>query len=115
MIIWRGWGILAAILLAIGLVLGGVAAESVGLTDGSADQATTWGGLGLVLAGVAVWFVGRWREQQHPDRALVDPKTGEQVVLRNRDDLFFIPMKFWGLIGGLLGAFLFVTGILALG
>lgn len=34
-------------------------------------------------------------------RALIDPKTGEEVVLNDSHSLFFIPMKWWGPILGL--------------
>ena len=49
---------------------------------------------GLFAAAAANWFIGR-RLNGKPGRLLVDPATGEQVVLRRTHRLFWIKMEYW--------------------
>jgi hypothetical protein len=64
----------------------------------------------LILAGVACWYLGGWLRNRH-NRTLVDPKTGEQVILRPGTSFFFIPMRAWGPILGIFGIFLVIVGV----
>ena len=61
--------------------------------------------LGAVLAGAAVWLLGR-RLNGRPGRTMIDRQTGEEVELKNKHDLFFIPMEYWGPILVLLAVLL---------
>jgi hypothetical protein len=48
------------------------------------------------------WSIGRGIAKQSP-RQLVDPATGEQVVLHNSHSFFFIPIVWWGPILAIFG------------
>jgi membrane protein YqaA with SNARE-associated domain len=62
------------------------------------------------VGGVVTYLFGRWLERRNPPRNLVDPTTGKEVVVQSRNDLFFIPVTVWGLIGIVGGAIMAVAG-----
>ena len=95
-VVWSGWGILVL------PVVGGTAL-AVGGPIGAVLNATGHGGLmflafsaGLLAAAAANWFVGR-RLNSRPGRELLDPRTGERVVLRRVHRLFWIRMEYWSI------------------
>jgi hypothetical protein len=114
MIIWRGWGIIAAVLLFGGLLAAQLVVDAVA-GDGTYEaNSLVFGGIGVAVGGVATYALATWLERRNPPRTLVDQSTGEQVVLKQQNDLFFIPMKHWGLIGivgGIVMAVVGATGI----
>ena len=112
MIIWRGWGFLAAVLLFGGLVAAQLTAEAIGGEGAYQRNSLLLGGLGLAAGGAVTFLLARWLEGRNPPRSLVDQATGEQVVVQRRDDLFFIPMKYWGIVGIAGGLIVATMGIL---
>lgn len=94
MLIWSGWGILVVpVTLLVGgsvTVLLGTLLNAAGL-DRMAGLALV---IGLLAAAGANWWVGQ-RLNGRPGRVLLDPATGQQVVLRRRHSLFFIPVQWW--------------------
>jgi hypothetical protein len=113
MIIWRGWGILAAVLLFGGLVAAQLVVDAAAGEGTYQGNSLVYGGIGVAIGGAVTYVLATWLERRDPPRTLVDQSTGEQVVLKTRNDLFFIPMKIWGLIGivgGIVVALLGVTG-----
>lgn len=110
MIIWRGWGVLT---IAIVVLVGGlVTAISVNVLKETGRFVGLAFTAGLVTAALVNWFVGR-RLNSAPGRELVDPATGERVVLRRSHDLFFVPMEWWSvllLIGALISFFAVLFG-----
>jgi hypothetical protein len=94
MIIWQGWGILA---LVIPVALAMLTKEACNaLLGGGVSNAFFQAGFGAGL--VIVWFLGRWLNGR-PLKILVDPESGERVVLKGRHSLFWIPMQYWAFIG----------------
>ena len=95
MVIWRGWGILTIpIVILIGGLVVAVLNNLLGGTGRYAGLALT---AGLLAAAVVNWFVGRHLNRT-PARELVDPATGERVVIRRSHDLFFVPMQWWSVL-----------------
>lgn len=111
MIIWRGWGLLAAVLFFGGLVLAQLVADGIGGEGTYASNIALFAGIGLVVGGAATYALSRWRESRNPPRRLVDPATGGEVILHDRNDLFFIPIKIWGFIGMGGGAVAALAGL----
>lgn len=103
MIIWSGWGGLVALIAAAALVGGAFL-----------DKALK--GFGLPLAALAAaaltYALARWLAKDD-GRVLVDPKTGEQVVLRRGDSLFFIPVRIWTYIFAVMGVTMLLSALLA--
>ncbi|MEH3143802.1 MAG: hypothetical protein PGN34_00215 [Methylobacterium frigidaeris] len=100
MIIWSGWGVLSALITAGAFVLSVLADLELSRRGlpGPAAVVAVW------LAATALnWVVGR-RLNGRPDRELVDPRTGQVVILRQRHTLFWIPMQYYSVLMLLLGA-----------
>lgn len=96
-IVWRGWGILTPVLGFLIWLLPLAAAEAV-LGHGTySNVSKPLSVLTALAAAGAIWVVGTTLNGV-PGRLLVDPRTGEQVVLRRRHDLFFIPMQWWAIV-----------------
>jgi hypothetical protein len=88
-----------------------VAALAAGaVAEATGGDTTTLIGLFLIPAGAITWFLGK-RMNRNAERTLVDPNTGEPVVIRNHHTLFFVRVEWWGPIMAVLGIFLFITGI----
>jgi hypothetical protein len=66
----------------------------------------------VAMAGVVCYFLGRRLNGGEP-RLLVDPQTGEEIVLRPaRHKLFFIKIEYWAPIFITLAAYDFVERLL---
>jgi hypothetical protein len=50
--------------------------------------------LAFWIAAAVVYRVAAMLDRQ-PGRTMIDKATGEEVVLKNRHTLFFIPIRFW--------------------
>lgn len=88
MIVWRGWGILAVLIAAIGL-FGGVFVGVKLLGSGSGWDGGRIGiAIGLAIAAVANWFVGK---------SVNDNLRLQGVTAIKRHTLFFIPMQWWSI------------------
>lgn len=110
MIVWQGWGILAALipaaLFVLSAVLFGIGGKGTPLEHPMVGIVFT-----AVLSAIAVWWLGN-KLNSAPGRELVDPQTGQRVVLRTRHTLFWIPMQWWAipilLLGGVALAGMFL-------
>jgi hypothetical protein len=98
MLIWRGWGILAILIPLVALGFGAMIGAALAPTNGLAAGVVT---AIFGLAGAAtVWVVGE-RLNGAPGRLLVDPATGEKVMLRSTHSLFWIPLQWWAPVAAL--------------
>jgi hypothetical protein len=94
MIVWTGWGILVAVIGFGSLVLTELLVESA-TRDSSFYQTHAWAQAAAIwLAAGLVHLLARFFERD-PGRTWLDPVTGEQVCLRAKHSLFFVPMHFW--------------------
>jgi hypothetical protein len=106
-IIWSGKGFLVAVFTFGFSLIANLIANSV-TGNGAYWDAHKWPfAVSLFVSSVACWFVGR-SFQNRKARVLIDPKTGQEVILPKSHTLFFIPMMWWGPI-------LAVFGLIALG
>jgi hypothetical protein len=110
MIIWRGWGFLAAVLLFGGLVLAQLLINGVAGEGTYEANSAVYGGIGVAVGGIATFLLGQWLDGRNPPRRLVDQETGQRVVVEARNDLFWMPMKLWGVIGIVGGLILALSG-----
>jgi hypothetical protein len=62
------------------------------ILSGALGQPGVGPGLGLGLAALANWGLWKMIYPKQP-RVLVDPATGQQVLLNPKHGLFFIPAK----------------------
>lgn len=79
MIIWRGWGILAFLLAVV--FIGGSAGvhEAMGLSDDSIGLVM---GIGVIITGVASWFLGQHMNKTLPARKLEAVRVGGVILNR---------------------------------
>lgn len=105
MIIWQGRGflVLGVVLLAT-LVIQGSVEAFFSRAVWEANRSGVWA-LALVVSAGGVWLLAQ--RMRDPGRELVDPATGETVLLRRQDSFFFVPVRYWPLIL-LIGAFIAV-------
>jgi hypothetical protein len=95
MLIWSGRGYLVAVFV-FGLSLLANLATNALTGDGAYWDSHQWPfAVSLLVSGLACWYAG-WLTGDRKVRRLIDPETGEQVILRGSDSLFFVPMKWWG-------------------
>lgn len=90
MIIWKGWGILGAIIPVIFIVLhnGFLGPDTIG-----------WA---LLTSAVPVWLLGR-SFHARPAEVMMDTKTNQQVLVKPQHDLFWVELDYWAIIFGMLG------------
>ncbi|MCF4129594.1 hypothetical protein [Methylobacterium sp. SyP6R] len=99
MIIWSGWGMLSALIAAAGLVVSVLldpALARIGIPTPT-GVVLVW-----VVAAAFNWWLGT-RLNDLPGRELVDPRTGQIVILRGRHTLFWIPMQYYPVLMVVLG------------
>jgi len=109
-IIWRGWGILVAVIAFLGLLAGQLVGTAIFGPVGYEQNATWLVSLGLLVAAVVLWPIGR--RMNSGGRVLVDKATGQEVILKPRHSLFFIPVQFWSPILAVIAVIMLVTGLL---
>jgi hypothetical protein len=111
MLIWSGYGILVAPIVFISVIASIIIAPMF-FDDPEYLSNNPWpGGVALLVAGVLCWYLGGWLRNRH-NRTLFDRSTGEEVILRPGTSFFFIPMRAWGPILGLVGLFLISGNII---
>jgi len=98
-------GVLVVLYGLAGLLVGGIVGNAAGL---SSRQRITIG-ICEVLAAIALWFTGV-RLNRDTERRLVDPKTGQGVIIRRRHTLFWIPMQYWAPVLALIGVIVLISG-----
>jgi len=103
-VIWHGWGLVVLPvftlpLLAVQLVVNGVFGSGYYSTHHWTICVAS------LLSSAALWITGRQLEKyrDRTNRVLVDEKTGERIVLKSRDALFFIPVKYWAFVEAATG------------
>lgn len=110
MIVWSGLGFLVpAIAFAIWVIMNLMVDGMYG--DGADAERVVASAIALLLSAPAIWFSGKALEG--PGRVVIDKETGEEMILRPRHTLFFIPMKYWAFPA--IAAGLFIIGVALFG
>lgn len=87
MIIWKGYGFAIVLFALFGLVAGASVADAI-------QTEQSWPFVaGLLLAAAANYFTAKKLESD--SKRLIDPESGQEVILKRGDSLFFVPMKYW--------------------
>lgn len=97
MIIWSGLGILVPIVIGIVYLASDFAIRTI-LNDSYYFSSHYWPwAFALSFSGFVVFHIARYLERSEA-QLLYDPETNEQVVIRRRHSLFFIPIKYWAFL-----------------
>jgi hypothetical protein len=110
-LIWRGWGFLTVVILFSALLFAQLATDAIGGGGTYESNPYIFGGIALVIGGIATHLVARWLDGRSRPRNLVDEATGERVVLVARNDFFWISMRTWGLVAVVAGVTMLGIGL----
>lgn len=92
MVIWSGFGWVVPVFAIICLLLGNVAL-------GDSWSSNTWAQAGaLIVTAVFVFAFDKFFLSKRADTSLMNKETGEDVIIRKNDSMFFIPVRFWPFI-----------------
>jgi hypothetical protein len=97
MIIWRGLGILVPIIVGVLTVCTSFLVNLIMKNEDYSKWHYWPKALGVVIAAVAVWFVGKYLNSR-PGKVVVEKATGKEIVLRKRHDLFYLKFEYWAFI-----------------
>ena len=106
MIIWSGWGFLGFLVPIVVTFLTTMLVETM-YGKGYAALHNWPIGLGLLLSAGAVFLISQ--RLNTPGRTLVDPNTGQAIVLRRRHTLFFIPLQWIAAVIAVAGLYFLVA------
>ena len=96
-IIWRGWGILAALIPIAMLLFAALVGEALVGADVYSRSYGGWFSLLAVLAASAtIWSLGRRLNREA--RVFIDAETGARLAVRPNHSLFFIRLEYWSVI-----------------
>ncbi len=105
MIVWSGWGVLVALFAVAAVMVGALVERAVPGLKGYGMVAAPF------LAALLTFGLAKGLSRKG-DRVLLDPQTGQQVVLRRGDSLFFIPVRAWTYIFLAMGSVMLLTQVL---
>jgi tryptophan-rich sensory protein len=105
MIIWKGWGILVAVIFfAIGALVG-LFTQSFFHNPYYYEENGWPKFLTFSLAAGAVWYLAHYLNKK-PGRVVIDKETSQEITLKPQHDLFFIKLEYWPYILFLIGVIL---------
>ena len=96
MIIWQCFGFLAALIPFVLLALLSLFDKSNTFTYGNE--------LVLAISVIAVWCAGK-KLNGAKGKVLIDPETKQEVLLKDKHTMFWLPMEWYGLVLGALSVF----------
>jgi hypothetical protein len=138
-IIWSRWGILVFPFIGVGVGLAFLLMTLVGSQSDSGPTAAMFMGAGYVLSAVGLWFFSTYVVERHLDKPqqafflqplaqpvvhpngarqthtqlpMLHPETGQPIWTKPRSTFFFVPVRFWPYIFGIVGLVVFVGGVI---
>ena len=100
MLIWRGFGILVAVITFVCMFVAQKIFNSV-YGAGYYESHTWTMGMGFLVAGVLCWFLGQ--SFKGKGVVVIDKITKQEITLKRNHDLFYIPVRYWGVILPVIG------------
>ena len=102
MLIWKGNGFLAIIIPVMIFIPVSIICFSIAGSRGSDDVITgIIVAISLALSSFATWKVGK-KLNGGKGKILIDPDTGEKVLLKSEHSFWFINVEYWGVLWGIL-------------
>jgi hypothetical protein len=108
MLIWSGWGFLVGVFTFGCSLLAEMTVEAVYADDQFYQEhhwpiAIAFSVAAAIIAGISP------RVHRKEQRILLDPETGQEVLVGQRSSFFFVPMKYWPPILFVLAAIALLT------
>jgi len=138
-IIWSRWGIVVLLFFGLGVGLGFIVMNLVGIHENGGPVAGVFVGIGFILSAVALFFFNREVVQKHLDKPrlavvyeklaeptksengvvqthraipVLHPETGQQLVTQPTSSFFFIPVKYWVFVLPAIGLVVLVINLI---
>jgi hypothetical protein len=112
MIVWTGRGILIFLILiaAVFVAIPFVVIEIDPVYKFSTDQGTSLAiALAALLSAILTFPLDRFIMKQRGPKILIDPKTGQQQLVSNKDTFMWIETRYWPYLYLALGAVMLVV------
>ena len=97
MLVWKGFGFLAPLIVFLAAFIGIGAGDSLGNKDLGFP-------VGILIGAVIVYLIGI-KLAAKPGRVVIDKETNQEVELKSSHSFMWIPMPIWGPIFGVIGIF----------
>jgi len=109
MIVWKGWGLLALIIPLFFSLLAGSVFDAI--YGESFYKNSEWAmPMILSLSSVLLYFMGI-KLNNKPGRILIDPENNEQIELKTRHTMFWIPIQYWAFIVVGISIWMYIANI----
>ena len=109
MLVWQGWGILAALLPVVFILLMELLVSSpLGSTFPDARNWST--PLGFVLSAIPIFILGH-KLNNKPGRIVVDQETQEVIELKKKHTFFWLPLQYWSFAIIAMSAWMYYEGV----
>src|SRR5215470_12719480 len=118
MLIWRGKGILVFLITVLGIAIGNLLLTFpsshgwVGLTPQKMPPFAV--GIGLLIAAPCNFYFARYLDDPSKHQVLVDPRTNQTYLFRDRSSFMFIPVRYWTYVMAVLGVLLLAPAAIVL-
>ena len=109
-VIWRGWGILLPVGALIGAFIGALISTALLGPQSTAIMPAIIG----IFATLGAYLIVRLLEKTDKGRAVIDKASGEEILLKRGDSLFFIPVRWWFYLLAVVTVISLVLGIYGL-
>lgn len=109
MIIWKGWGILAVVILLACSVVVELLSDAI-LGAGFYKSSVFAMPFAFLIAAAAVYMLGM-KLNNMPGKILIDPETNQEVELKSTHSMFWIPMQYWGFVFAALAVVVFLSKV----
>lgn len=110
MIIWSGLGFFVAVFTFVFALIGQLSSNYFSGDKNYWDQNRWVLGLALLAAGVASWYLDSFLDRPS-GKVLVDNATRNEVTLKRKHSFFFIRMRYWGPILGVIGVVVIIANL----
>lgn len=108
MIIWKGWGILAVIIVIVCFLATELICNT--LFGSGYYKSSSWVmPFALIIASGLIFFVGT-KLNNKPGRVVIDKETNQEYILKSTHSLFWIPLQYWSAITAMLAVWIFISG-----
>lgn len=96
MIVWQGAGFSGILVPFVFVLLGNFGLDKI-FGDGYYSS-HAWAPMAILLASaLVVWWLGK-RLVNLPGKELIDPKTQEKVILKERHTIFWMPLHYFAVV-----------------
>jgi hypothetical protein len=134
-LIWSRWGIIVAVLAALGVgagILLQAGMQAAGIVQDAGQSSALFVGIGFIIGGGFIWLFERYVLTRHLDKPrlytqtvpLDQPQTladgtvqthiQRTVRVTPRSTFFFVPFKYWWIVSAALGGVVAIIGIIVL-